>query len=546
MNTEVRSDGDLYAFDRYTLDLIRGWLRNAGGEIQLRRKSFELLRYLVQNAGRLISKDELVNAVWPNVTVGDDSLAQCMSELRNALNDRDQHIIKTVSRRGYLFDALVSPPPPSSAVRQRSGLSDEPGDLPALDAARAPPISEPSVAPRLSIVVLPFANLSNDPEQQYFADGITEDLTTDLSRIENMFVISRNTAFLYRNKPIGAKQIGSELGVRYALEGSVRRVGNQFRVNAQLIDAETDAHLWADRFDQPAEELFALQDEITGRIAVALNSELVATEIERRAETPDAFDCILRGRALNAMPPTRNNYAQVIELFERALALDPRSVEAQNRLAIVLVARVLDQMTSSAAADITRAEVLVQQVSLAAPRSVLTHFAKGQMLRVQRRYAEAIPEYETVIALNRNYVNAFGTLAECKLFAGSTAEMIPLHEQAIRLSPRDPQISIWYFRIGVAHLLQSRIDEAIVWLERARSANTALPYAHSHLASAYVLKGETERAILELAEARKLGDGRYSSFARLKAMQYWGVPNIEALYEATYFAGRRKAGMPEE
>jgi TolB-like protein len=381
----------LYAFDEYTLDLIRGCLRNAVREIQLRPKSFELLRYLVQNAGRLISKDELVNAVWPNVIVGDDSLAQCMSELRNALNDRDQHIIKTVSRRGYLFDALVSSPPASSAVRQRSGLSDEPGDLPGLDAGLAPPISQPAVAPRLSIVVLPFANLSNDPEQQYFADGITEDLTTDLSRIENMFVISRNTAFIYRNKPIGAKQIGRELGVRYALEGSVRRLSSQVRVSAQLIDAETDAHLWADRFDLNTEDLFALQDEITGRIAVALNSELVAAEVGRRTENPDAFDYILRGRASDAMPPTRDKYAQAIELFERALALDPRSVEAQNRLAIALVARVLDQMTSSAAADITRAKALVRQVSLAAPRHLLTHFAKGQILRVEKRYAEAIP-----------------------------------------------------------------------------------------------------------------------------------------------------------
>jgi adenylate cyclase len=420
-------------------------------------------------------------------------------------------------------------------------------DLPVTSVSPTTSVAQTTFVPRLSIVVLPFTNLSDDREQQYFADGITEDLTADLSRLENMFVISRNTSFTYRNKRIDTKQIGRELGVRYVLEGSVRRSGNQVRVNALLIDAETDAHLWAERFDRTTEDLFALQDEITGRIAVALNSELVAAEVRRRAENPDAFDCILRGRALDAMPPTRNKYARAIELFERALALDPRSVEAQNRLAIVLVARVLDQMTSSAAADITRAEALVRQVSLAAPRSVLTHFAKGQMLRVQRRYAEAIPEYETAIALNRNYVNAFGTLAECKLFAGSIAEMIPLHEQAIRLSPRDPQISIWYFRIGVAHLLQSRIDEAIVWLERARGANAALPYAHSHLASAYALKGETERAIIELAQARKLsGDNRYSSFARLKAIQYWGVPNIEALYQATYFAGLRKAGMPEE
>ena len=162
---------------------------------------------------------------------------------------------------------------------------------------RSPGFDDIPPAPRLSIVVLPFANLSDDPEQQYFADGITEDLTTDLSRIADMLVISRNTAFTYRDKPINAKQIGRELGVRYVLEGSVQRSGNQVRINAQLIDAETDAHLWAERFDRDIGDLFALQNEITGRIAIALNLELIAAEAARPTEHPDALDYILRGRA---------------------------------------------------------------------------------------------------------------------------------------------------------------------------------------------------------------------------------------------------------
>jgi len=419
--------------------------------------------------------------------------------------------------------------------------------VPEANASPAISTSPPVAAPRLSIVVLPFTNLSNDPEQQYFADGITEDLTIDLSRLWDMFVISCTTAFTYRNKSLDTKQIGRELGVRYLLEGSVRRSGHKVRINAQLIDAEIDAHLWAEQFDGDMGDLFALQNEITGRIAVALNIELINREAARPIENPDAFDYVLRGRAASAKPMTRANYAEVVDLFERALALDPRSVEAESRLAIALTARVLDQMTASTAADIARAETLIRRVTATAPLSPLTHFAKGQLLRVQRRYAEAIPEYEAAITLNRNWVNAFGLLAECKLFTGSIDNMIPLMEHAIRLSPRDPSIGIWYFRIGVAHLLQSHIDEAIVWLEKARSANSELPYAHSHLASAFALNGETERAAIELAEARRLsGDNRYSSFARLKAVQYWGVPKIRALYEATYFAGLRKAGMPEE
>jgi len=250
-------------------------------------------------------------------------------------------------------------------------------DLPAVSARPPPPISQRAVAPRLSIVVLPFANLSNDPEQEYFADGITEDVTTDLSRIAGMFVISRNSAFTYKGKPVKAKQIGRELAVRYILEGSIRRSGNQIRVNAQLIDAETDAHLWAERFDGDTAELFALPDEITSRIAVALNLEMVAAEAARLTQHPDAMDYLLRARAIRFKPRSRDNYAEGIGLFERALAFDPYSVEAESRLAGWLAGRVLDNMTDTAGADILRAEGLAEHALAASPRSQLAHFAKG-------------------------------------------------------------------------------------------------------------------------------------------------------------------------
>jgi adenylate cyclase len=404
----------------------------------------------------------------------------------------------------------------------------------------------PAIAPRLSIVVLPFTNLSNDPDQQYFADGITEDLTTDLSRIAHSFVISRNTAFTYRNKPVDAKQIGRELGVRYLLEGSVQRSGNQVRVTAQLINAETDAHLWAERFDHETDDLLVLQNEITSRIANALGVELIGREAARPTEHPDALDYILRGRAAFLKPPSRDNYAAMIGLFEHALALDPQSVEAQGWLAAVLSIRVLDEMTRSTATDLARAEKLVGQVLAASPRSPYTHLVKGLLLRAQRRCEEAIPEFETVLASNRNLVMALHDLALCKLDTGSIEQVMPLEEQAIRLSPRDPGIGWWYLLIGTVHLLQSRTDEAIVWLEKARSALPSVPVFHSRLASAYALRGETERAASELAEARRLaGEGSFSSIARMRA-RYWGVPKIRALWEATYFAGLRKAGMPEE
>ena len=493
------------------------------------------------NLGDVIAENDDIFGDGVNVAARLEALADpgglCISrtvrdhirdKLTYAFEDLGEQIVKNIAR----------------PVRVYALRPEAIADLPAPSVLPGPPICQPAIVPHLSIVVLPFANLSNDPEQQYFADGITEDLTTDLSRIADMFVISRNTAFTYRNKPVDTKQIGRELCVRYLLEGSVRRSGNLLRVNAQLIDAETDAHLWAERFDRDIGNLFALQNEITSRIAVALNLELLGAEAARPAERPDVLEYILRGRAAWNKPPAHDNYVQAISLFERALALDSRSVDAQSWLAAVLAGHVMNGWSNSAAADIKRAEAMAAQAVAVSPRSPLAHFAKGQVLRAQGRHEEAIPEYEESITFNRNWMHALSALGQCKLYAGSMGEAILLQEQAIRLSPRDPIIGSFYCRIGQAHLLQSRTDEAIPWFEKARSANTEQPFFHAHLASAYALKGDTERAAAELAEARRLtSDDRYSSIARLKAvLPGFGHP----LFEATYFAGLRLAGMPDE
>jgi TolB-like protein/Tfp pilus assembly protein PilF len=525
-------------FEGFRFDRAGGCLTRLDGlgvaePIALGSRALDLLALLVERQGQLVSKDEILSLVWSGTAVEEGSLTVQISALRRVL-DRDRaqgSCIQTVPGRGYRFVAPVKRFEASGSIISASVLA----------AAGAHP------PPRLSIVVLPFTNLSGDREQQYFADGITDYLTTDLSRIPHMFVIARNTAFTYRDKPVSARQIGHELGVRYVLEGSIRRSGNQLRVNAQLIDVETDAHLWAERLDEETSDVFALQNLITSRIAIALDTQLVAAEVARPTVDPDALDFLLRGRAAFSKPPTLGSLAEAIDWIEQALVLDPRSAEAQSLLAYVYAFRVLNQMTHTRAGDIARAEELVSQAFAATPRSPLVHLAKGQIFRAQGRYEEAIPEYETVIAYDRNAILAIAALGFCRLGIGPLEEAIAAMEQAIRLSPRDPRIGIWCSVIGRVHLLQSRTDEAILWLEKARRIYPQHPLIQAFLASAYALKNQIERANAALAEARRLSlDDRYSSIARLKTAWPYGGGEIRALHEATFFAGLSKAGMPEE
>jgi len=532
---EARASGDIFLFEGFRLDrrgLSRRDVRGVFVPVVIGSRALDVLGVLIEGDGDLVLKDEIMAAVWPGTVVEDNNLTVQISTLRRILDQgrAEGSCIQTVAGRGYCFVATVA--------RQAADAGS--GSAAVSSSGARPP-------PRFSIVVLPFTNLSSDPDQEYFADGITDDLTTDISRITGSFVIARSTALIYKGKAADAKQIGCELGVRYVLEGSVRRSGQQVRTNTQLIDTDTGAHLWAERFDHDARDLFALQDEITSRIAFALNLELIGAEATRPTDHPDALDCIFQGRAALSKPLSRDHYAEAISLFERALTLDPRSAEAQSWLAHALAGRMHFQMSGSPAADLERAEVLVRRALLASPHLPLAHLAKGMLLQARGHPEQAIPEYETVIASNRNWVNVLYTLGMCKLLVGSLEETTPLVEQAIRFSPRDPFIANWYTLIGTVHLLKSRTDEAIRWLEKALSGNPELAFGHGHLAAAYALKGDAERAAAELAEARRLsGDGRFASMVRLRAARYWGVPKIRALYETTYFAGLRLAGMPED
>jgi len=299
-----------------------------------------------------------------------------------------------------------------------------------------PQLAEARPAPRLSIVALPFTALSNDRNAQNFAYGLTEDLTTDLSLLPEVLVTSRRTAFAYANKLADTKRIGRELRVHYALEGTVQRSGNRLRINAQLIDTETDAQLWAARFDRDADDLFALENQVASQLANALDIELVAAEAVRQTQHPDALGYLLRGRATRLKRNSPEVFDEAIDLFEHALALDPQSVEIQSRLAGNLVIRVLDGMTNSAKSDLARAGALIDQALAASPRYAPAHFVKGQLLRAQHRWPEAIPEFEMVLAVNPNDTEALHALGDCKLYTGTIDEVLPLEEQALRLNPR--------------------------------------------------------------------------------------------------------------
>lgn len=404
--------------------------------------------------------------------------------------------------------------------------------------------------PRLSIVVLPFENLSHDPEQDYFADAITEDLTTDLSRIAGSFVIARNTAFTYKGQSVNVRQIGKDLGVHYALEGSVRRIGDQVQVNVQLIDTETGAHVWADRFETDMRNLADAQSQITGRLARTLNLELVQAEARRleqeRSTDPDARDLVMRGTAVFQRAPGVANRREAQQAFERALKIDPNQIDAKIGLAIVLVVDIADGGTDDPKADEERAERLLNDARQQDPNRSQLHGTIALLRRLQNRLPESRSEWERAIALDPNNAIAYGQLGVTLLYLGEPAATIPLEEKRIRLNPNDPNIATAYWAMGLAYLLQGNAPQAIDWLTRARAANPRVYYYCLDLAAALALANDLDGAHAALADALRLKPDISSIKRQHARWAYANNPAYRALAEKTVDAGLRLAGMPEE
>ena len=399
-------------------------------------------------------------------------------------------------------------------------------------------------APRLSMVVLPFANIGGDPEQDYFVDGVTESLTTDLSRINGSFVIGRHTAFTFKGKAVDLKQIGRELNVRYVLEGSVQRGGNRLRVNVQLIDAETGKHLWAERFDKPVADLFDMQDEIVSRLANTLNTQLVEAEARRaeRSLHPDAMDLIFQGMACLNKGRTSEYLAQSRSFFEPALALDPKNVEALVGLAVVDAAAVGMALTVERAARLAAAETaLIMALSLA-PQHARAHWLLGNIKMFTNRAAQGIAECEQALALDRNLANAHAYIGRAKYLLGRGEETEAHVQEALRLSPRDTEAFVWMIFAGFAKLQLGADQEAVARFRRSVEINQNHPRAHIYLATALAHLGQLDEA-RSAAQAGLALDPTFT-ISRFRA----NVPSDNPTYLAgreRFYGGMRVAGVPE-
>jgi TolB-like protein/class 3 adenylate cyclase/tetratricopeptide (TPR) repeat protein len=418
----------------------------------------------------------------------------------------------------------------------------------ASDIAHAPtaPASATAPAPRLSIVVLPFANLGGDSEQDYFVDGITESLTTDLSRIPGAFVIARNTAFTFKGKAVDARKVGGELGVRYVLEGSVQSGSSRIRVNAQLIDAATGAHLWADRFDKPRADLFDMQDEITTRLARTVGIELVAVEGRRaereRPDNMDAVDLAMRGRAIMNRPFSVENARAARSLFEAALRLDGNHVDALVGLGEAHVFEVRPFASTDRIEQLHAAEAAIDKALALAPNNAHAHFVRAEVLHLMRAPQRALEESELAIALDRNLPWAHANAGFTKLMLGRGEETEADIGEAIRLSPRDPALSTWYRMMGVANVFLGRYERAVEHLRRSAGMNPRQTMAHLFLAAALALTGR----MAEAAEARDAGlklDPNFS-VAKYRDDRRGDHPVYLQQRERVY-EGLRKAGVPE-
>jgi TolB-like protein/Flp pilus assembly protein TadD len=490
----------LLTFGTCSIDCARRELRRGGELVAVEPQVFDVLVYLIQHRDRVVTRDDLLASVWGGRIVSESTLSSRINSARSAIGDSGEHQqwIRTIARKGVRFIGDVQ-------ERQGTGASSLAGE--ALAAPSAPYASaSPALPDKPSIAVLPFANMSGDPEQEYFSDGITEDIITALSRLRWFFVIARNSAFAHKGKRTDVRQVGRDLGVRYVLEGSVRRSGQHLRITGQLSDATTGNHIWSERYDRELTDIFALQDEITSSVAAAIEPKLLAAEAvrseKRSAADLDAWDLVMRALT-HYWRMTTAETTTAIDMLREAVERYPDYGPAHSMLAFAL-------LVSSHVGWIPEGHHYAYAAGLAQRAAELddedpwAHLALGYLAFTARRTEGAVREYQRALELNPNFATTHGYLGWALAFDRQSDEAIAHFQRALRMSPHDPLKAFFYSGTGVAHYFGGRYDEAVDWAHNAIRQRSGFTAAHRILVAALALAGRNEEAKAALARLREL------------------------------------------
>ena len=488
-----------YLFANHVLDTDRRELRRGSDPIAIEPQVFDLLVHLVENRDRVVSKDDLIASVWAGRIVSDSTLTTRINAVRRAVGDSggEQRLIRTFARKGLRFiagvqtlrDEVVGGTPAQSDedARSRSRLA-----LPLPD--------------RPAIAVLPFSNMTGDPEQEYFSDGVSEDIITALSRLRWFFVIARNSSFIYKGKSVHMKQVAEELGVGYVVEGSVRRGGDRVRITAQLNDAATGSHLWAERYDRKLADVFAVQDEITEAIVAAIEPQLYAAENFRASrklpDSLDAWDLLMRALS-HFWRITRQDNVVAQALLEKAVAIDP---DYGRALGILATSHSFcgHMGWEDMAAIASIAERAARAAILADREDPWAHLALGSVNLHVRRFDESLAAFETALRLNPSFSLAHGYYGLALCYCGRWKEGALAAERALRLSPRDPFSAIYYGIASYAQFVGRNYDEAMRLARQGVMQRTDFVGAHRVLTAAAAMAGRTDTAAAALRELRRV------------------------------------------
>jgi TolB-like protein len=490
-----------FLFADHTLDTERRELRRGAESIAVEPQVFDLLVLLVQNRDRVLSKDDLIGSVWGGRIVSDSTLTSRINAARRAVGDsgHEQRLIRTIARKGVRFVGAVHPQP-NSANPAHTG-SSPPDDVDRQTRQALPLPDRPAIA------VLPFINMSGDPEQEYFSDGISEDIITALSKLRWFFVIARNSSFTYKGKVVHMKQVAEELGVGYVVEGGIRKSGERIRVTVQLNDVATGSHLWAERYDRSLADVFALQDEITEAIVAAIEPQLYAAENYRAQRKPpdsmDAWDLVMRALA-HYWRVTRQDNTVAQALLEKAISIDPKYGQALGVLAA--------SHTFSAHmgwADMATVVPIAERAALSAiqidSEDPWAHYALGNVYLFLRRFEDSLAEFEIALQLNPNFSPAQGYYGLALAYCGRWEEGEVAARRALRLSPRDPFAAIYHGIAAYSQFIGRNYDEAMRFSREAIRQRSDFVGAHRVLTAAAGMARQdnvAKAALQELARAQ--------------------------------------------